>query len=128
MSIKVNPEKHYQKFFVRDFYEVKLEIDLNTMDIESISQSCCEEPFSWVEFSVNLNGKKILGELWFHPDHNSEKTLEYGISLYEVKSFSLNIELKIDMIGKDECQVQRYDRLSNSVTRLFVATELFDES
>ena len=124
MSIKVNSEKHYQK--VNDIYEVKLEVDLKTRNCESMSQSCYEEPCEFYKFhgfSVYLNGKKILGELWFHAEHDYFGALAYGITLYEVKSFSLDIELKFEMIGKDQIQVQKFDIFSKCARKVSEAPQ-----
>ena len=104
---------------VRDFYEVNLEVDLSTINCENISLSCCDcILFRCHEFSIDLNDKKILGDLWFHARHDYYGILSYGITLYEVRSFSLDIELKFDMIGKNEHQVQKFDRLSDSAGKV----------
>ena len=119
MSIKMNFEKHYQK----DACEVKLEVDLNTRNGENISQTCYQQPCKFNrchEFLVNLNGNgnQIFGDLWFHVDHDDNYSLEYGITLYEVKSFSVDIELKLKRIGMDEYQVITFDEISNCVGKV----------
>ena len=123
MSIKINSDKHYQK--VKDVYEVKLEVDLKTRNCESMSNccDCCCDFYKFQEFSVFLNDKKIFGELWFHATHDDKENLEYGITLYEIESFSLDIELKFQMIGKDENEVQRlFDIFSNDAGKVSEVT------
>ena len=124
MSIKINSDKHYQK--VKDVYEVKLEVDLKTRNCESMSNCSLEGPcefYKFHEFSVFLNDKKIFGELWFHVTHDDKETLEYGITLYEIESFSLDIELKFEMIGKDEKEVQRlFDMFSKDAGKVSEVT------
>ena len=120
MSFKTNLEEHYQE--VEDVYKMKMEVDFETKNCKSMSKKCREKPqpcylYKFQEFSLNLNGKKgkntFLGEIWFHASHCDKNILEYGITLYETESFSLELDLKLKRMGKAEINLKIYDAPSN---------------
>ena len=102
MSFKISSELQYQ--VLKDVNEVKMEVDIETKNCEDIVSSCRERPqpcdlYRCVELCVNLNEKKIIGDMWFHCSHSDYNTLEYGITLYDIVCFSVDLDLRLRMEG-----------------------------
>ena len=117
MSFITYSEKRYQ--VVKDAQEVKTKINFSTIDCEDVSLNCAEgSDFCSInriyEISVNLEGKTILGDVWFHADHDEKKIFQFGITIYEAINFSVDLNLKFQMIGKEAIQVKKFDQISNS--------------
>ena len=74
--------------------------DFETKNCEDISQNCSNEQcflHRSLELSVNLNGTNILGDMRCHRSHAYGNVLEFIISFYELKKFSvglLNLKVK----------------------------------
>ena len=107
MSFKINSEKH--------LYEVKLDFDFETKDCENISQNCANEQcflYRSIELSVNLNGTKILGDMRFHQCNAYENALQFIISFYEIRHFSVSLNLKMKKNNGNIIILKAFDKLS----------------
>ena len=100
---------------MKDVHEVKIKVNINTNDCENVSQNCADDcVVNRIHgFSVNLDGKKIFGDMCFHVAHDDEGTLDYGIILYDERCFSVDLYLNFKMNGDEEITEENYDRYSN---------------
>ena len=113
MSFITHSEKQYQ--VIKDVHEVKMKVNINTNNCEDVSQNCADDcVVNRIHgFSVNLDGKKIFGDMCFHVAHDDEGTLDYGIILYDERCFSVDLYLNFKMNGDEEITEENYDRYSN---------------
>ena len=92
-----------------------MDFDFETKNCEDISQNCSNEQcflYKSLALSVNLNGTKIVGDMRFHKCYTNWNVLQFIISFYEVKNFSLGLYLKVKKNNQSIITFRVFDRTS----------------
>ena len=93
-----------------------MSFDCETKNCEDISQNCSNEQcflHRSLELSVNFeNGTKILGDMRIHKCHPYINFLQIIISFYEIKSFSVGLNLKVKKNNESIIKLRLIDKSS----------------
>ena len=111
--------------------EVKIQLNLETAKLENLSPANCLSkgqlcPFyRLLPLSINLNGTKINGDVWFHGGHNdsypyTSDAIRFGVTWYSTKSFVMNVDLQLEYQSSKASIEKRnlYSLFSEDTTKL----------
>ena len=92
-----------------------MDFDFETKSCEDISQNCSNEQcflYKSLGLSVEWNGTKILGDMRFHKCHAYENALQFIISFYEIRHFTVGLNLKMKKNNENIITLKAFDKSS----------------